>query len=94
MSQENEFNVAELRRLSEAADVLGEGFGDWSDMLAYLCTHRERIIAMLTAADAMEDALHDAFNDCTENQPTYSAAIKAYQAAKCSPEYEAAKGGA
>lgn len=61
----------------------GKEFVDYDrDMLVYLGTHRDRIVALLEAADGMEDALLDAVADCTENQPTYSAAIKAYRAAK------------
>ena len=55
---------------------------DAGPLIAYLGTHRDRIVALLRAADEMEDALLDAVADCTENQPTYSAAIKAYRAAK------------
>lgn len=66
-----------------ACDEYGKECGDYDrDMLVYLGTHRDRIVALLEAADGMEDALLDAVADCTENQPTYSAAIKAYRAAK------------
>lgn len=54
MSKENEFSVAELRRLSEAAGP-AEHWGTGDELAAYLGTHRERILAMLVAADALAD---------------------------------------
>lgn len=59
------FSTAELRRLSEAANhevnpycghariKPGPGF---QDLIAYLGTHRDRIVALLEAADALAEA--------------------------------------